>query len=108
MGGLISGQLLGSGILDTAGLFQYAAGVTTAIGLALWICYHAFGKKYEKVLVAKKQALLKRAKEREEATAAAAGKGVKEAAAGRRRQNVKSVISVPGSWGGSSLISTKF
>ena len=112
IGSLIAGQLLGNTSLEIPGLFQYTAGLSCAAGLVLWICYQVFGKRYEKVIVENKQALVARLKEEKGGTkepskatlSVPGGEGQKE----EDGDSIASMMKVTGSWGGRSMVSTKF
>ena len=101
MGSLISGQLLENTSLDTAGLFQYTCVIVTIVGLIILATYHVIGKKYEKILVANKQALLDKVKKEE--SGGEASSGLK----GSSGDSIKSMMKVQGSWGAGSYVSTQ-
>ena len=117
LGSLISGQLLGNTPLETPGLFQITFLASTLIGGIIMVCYHTIGKRRERVLVAKKQDLLLervRRKEKEEADTSSKGndpdngdkKNLGVGGDFGYNDSYKSMRKVPGSWGGSSMVST--
>ena len=102
LGSLVAGQLLGKTSLETPGLFQWSAGLSSSIGLAIIIAYHVIGQKCEKKIVADKTALLERVKAENEKSQD--NLGLEICGIDKR----PSLISYAGSWASESMLSNRF